>query len=172
MADAGEGQETFLLSPSADTSRRLDHWLPLLRLWTGDCPVVEVGSTGIPGLPTKGDLDVAAMAAGTTTWQHAVDALHRHLAPHEPQHWSPTWASFRGDGPAGDVGVHVVSEGSDEDAYLRGFRALLMHDPAVVARYRALKTRHDGGAMAAYRAAKGRFVAAELAAHDGPPARS
>jgi GrpB-like predicted nucleotidyltransferase (UPF0157 family) len=127
--------------------------------------VEEVGSTGVPDLPTKGDLDVAVVAADATSWLGAVETLQRHLEPHEPQHWSQTWASFRGSTDAGEAGVQVVPARSDEDAYLRGFRALLLRDAAVVARYAALKAQHDGRSMDDYRAAKGRFVQDELRGH-------
>lgn len=164
VVSAEDAHEVFTLSDPADASLSLDYWLPLLLGWTVDCSVAEVGSTGVPGLPTKGDLDVAVVAVGASTWQEAVTALGLHLTPHEPQHWSATWASLRGDAPAGDVGVQVVVAGSEEDAYLRGFRSLLLRDPHVVERYRALKVKHDGGSMKEYRAAKGRFVEVELAA--------
>ena len=88
----------------------------------------------------------------------------RNLEPHEPEHWSATWASFRGTGESGEVGVQVVVAHSEEDTFLRGFRTLLLQDPAVVARYATWKEHYDGRSMHEYRVAKGRFVQREVLA--------
>lgn len=162
MTASEDAGETLTLRAPVDASSSFRHWAETLRTWLPDCSVVEVGSTGIPGLPSKGDLDIAVVADTATAWTEAVKGIRHHLEPHEPQHWSATWASFRGAGAAGEVGVQVVVAGGEEDGYLRGFRALLQRDASVVARYAALKESHDGRSMQDYRMAKGRFVQDEL----------
>jgi len=167
MGEADDMVETLSLVGPVDAKECLAHWLPRLRGWAPGCPVVEVGSTGVPGLTTKGDVDVAVVAPDPPSWQDAVLAFRVRLTPHEPEHWSATWASFHGDSAGFRIGVQLVLSGSEEDEYLRGFRRLLLSDAAVVERYAALKHRHLGRPVPEYRAAKGRFVDGELVAERG-----
>ncbi len=164
MGEADDMVETLSLVGPVAATGCLSRWLPRLRDWAPDCLLVEVGSTGVPGLSTKGDVDVAVVAPDRPSWQDVVLALRVRLTPHEPEHWSATWASFHGDSAGFCIGVQLVLSGGEEDEFLRGFRGLLFDDAAVVERYAALKARHLGGPMRDYREAKGRFVEAELAA--------
>lgn len=159
-----DGDEVLRLKASIDAGVAFRVWSLRLTGWLPDCLVAEVGSTGVTGLPTKGDLDVAVVAPDAVAWSDVVARLGPHLEPHEPEHWSATWASFRGTGESGEVGVQVVVAHSEEDTFLRGFRTLLLQDPAVVARYATLKEHYDGRSMREYRVAKGRFVQREVLA--------
>lgn len=167
MGHLDDPVDALCLVGPVDATDCLAHWLPLLRGWAPGCLVAEVGSTGVPGLTTKGDLDVAVVAADLPLWQEAVVAFRKRVTLHEPEHWSAAWASFHGDSTAGGIGVQLVLSGSEEDELLRGFRVLLLGDAAVVERYAALKRRYLGKPVREYRAAKGQLVDAELAARRG-----
>jgi GrpB-like predicted nucleotidyltransferase (UPF0157 family) len=159
MSEPSGGEEQLRLLEPVDASEALAYWLPVVRGWSGESLVEEVGSTGIPGLPTKGDLDLVVVAASPRHFEGCREQLSLYLEPHEPEHWSDAWASFTGDHlDAGPVGVQVVVKNSEEDRVLRGFRALLLSNSAVVEDYTTLKRAYADKPMREYRLAKGEFV--------------
>jgi hypothetical protein len=112
--------------------------------------IEHVGSTSIPGALTKGDLDllVRVDAAG---FDAAVVTLRGLYAVHQPENWTPTYASFL-DPAAVDppVGVQLAIRGSADDLLFAPFRQALIDDPAAarvqrpeaVARRRGLRALH------------------------------
>jgi GrpB-like predicted nucleotidyltransferase (UPF0157 family) len=122
-----------------------------------------VGSTSIPGALTKGDLDllVRVDAAG---FDPAVVGLRRLYAVHQPENWTPTYASFL-DPTAVDppVGVQLAVRGSADDLLFAPFRQALIYDPALLRAYNDLKLSLDGADYERYTDVKGAFVEQVLA---------
>jgi GrpB-like predicted nucleotidyltransferase (UPF0157 family) len=120
--------------------------------------VEHVGSTSIRGALTKGDLDVLVRvdAAG---FEPAVQTLLTMYAVHQPDNWTPTYASFT-DREADDppVGVQLVVGGSHDDALFGPFRRAMIADPELLAAYNALKRRYDGSDYDTYTDAKAEFI--------------
>jgi GrpB-like predicted nucleotidyltransferase (UPF0157 family) len=125
--------------------------------------VEHVGSTSIPGALTKGDVDMLVrVQAGE--FVAAVGALRQLYAVHQPENWTPTYASFV-DSAATDppIGVQLVVTGSADDALFGPFRDALIRDPRLLSDYNALKRRLDGEDYQHYTDVKGKFVRDVLA---------
>jgi GrpB-like predicted nucleotidyltransferase (UPF0157 family) len=120
--------------------------------------VEHVGATSIPGALTKGDVDVLVRVE-PGAFDAAVAELRRLYAVHQPENWTPTYASFVERGHAEPpVGVQLVVTGSSDDAIFGPLREALIEDPALLAEYNALKLRYDGRDYEHYTEAKGRFI--------------
>ncbi|HJL26117.1 MAG TPA: GrpB family protein [Polyangiaceae bacterium LLY-WYZ-15_(1-7)] len=137
----------------------------------------EVGSTAIPTLPGKGDLDllVRAPAPAFDATRAALDALF----PRDPQQLScADYQGYRVPSPLGlDIAIQLTVLDGRWDDFLP-FLDALRTDPDLLARYAALKRAWDGRPMDAYREAKAAFIRAALAAQrarrsaDQRPSRS
>ena len=94
--------------------------------------IEHVGSTAIPGALTKGDLDLLVRVPAER-FDVAVAALRDLYAIHQPENWTPTYASFV-DGASHDppVGVQLAVAGSADDALFAPFRDALIADPALL----------------------------------------
>ena len=60
--------------------------------------IEHVGSTSIPGALTKGDLDLL-VRVDVVGFDPAVTALRAMYAVHQPENWTPTYASFTDPDP-------------------------------------------------------------------------
>lgn len=160
MADHGDIAALVVRDAAFDTAvaARFDAVVARLASIRPGLEVRHVGATAVPGLATKGDLDVTVRvdAADFDAVVAALDAAG--LARNPGAHASATGRSFDLDDGAGavEVGVHVVVRGSDSDDQWH-FTRLLRLDPRLAARLDHLKRHHDGGDMAVYRAAKSAF---------------
>ncbi len=123
-----------------------------------EAETVHVGSTAVPGALTKGDVDLMVRVAADA-FEAAVRALRSGYAVHQPENWTPTYASFV-DPDATDppVGVQLVVAGSKDEALFEPFVAALRDDPALLAEYNALKSRLDGSDYERYTREKGDFI--------------
>jgi GrpB-like predicted nucleotidyltransferase (UPF0157 family) len=123
-----------------------------------EAQIEHVGSTSIPGALTKGDVDVLVRVGGRA-FEAAIATLRDLYAVHQPENWTPTYASFA-DPKATDppVGVQLAVTGSPDDALFGPFRDAMIRDPALLAEYNALKLRHDGADYERYTQVKGEFV--------------
>lgn len=128
-----------------------------------EAQVDHVGSTSIPGALTKGDVDLL-VRVDAARFDAAVAALRGLYAVHQPENWTPTYASFA-DPEATDlpIGVQLAVAGSADDLLFGPFRDALVDDPALLAEYNALKLRHDGDEYERYTEVKGEFVERVLA---------
>lgn len=128
-----------------------------------EAQVEHVGSTSIPGALTKGDVDLL-VRVDAGRFDAAVAALRALYAVHQPDNWTPTYASFA-DPQATDlpVGVQLAVAGSTDDELFGQFRDALISDPALLAGYNALKLAHAGEEYELYTAAKGEFIEGVLA---------
>ena len=126
--------------------------------------IEHVGSTAIPGALTKGDLDLLVRVPAAR-FEAAVATLRGLYAVHQPENWTPTYASFA-DAAAADppVGVQLAVAGSGDDAQFGPFRDALIASPALLEEYNALKRGLDGADYAHYTDVKGAFVERVLAA--------
>ena len=126
--------------------------------------IEHVGATSVPGAMTKGDLDLLVRVPAPG-FAEAVDTLRGLYAVHQPENWTPTYASFA-DPAASDppVGVQLAVAGSTDDALFGPFRDALIADPALLAEYNTLKLGLDGADYEHYTDVKGAFVERVLAA--------
>jgi GrpB-like predicted nucleotidyltransferase (UPF0157 family) len=120
--------------------------------------LVHVGATAVPGALTKGDVDLMVRVS-SGEFEPAVRALRSAYAIHQPENWTPTYASFV-DPAATDppVGVQVVVAGSRDEALFEPFLDALRGDPALLDEYNALKRRLDGSDYERYTREKGDFI--------------
>jgi GrpB-like predicted nucleotidyltransferase (UPF0157 family) len=123
-----------------------------------EADIEHVGSTSIPGALTKGDVDLLVRVE-EGAFATASATLRELYAVHQPENWTPTYASFS-DPEAADppVGVQLAVKGSPDDALFGPFREAMMSDPALLAEYNALKLRLDGADYERYTKVKGEFV--------------
>jgi GrpB-like predicted nucleotidyltransferase (UPF0157 family) len=114
--------------------------------------IQHVGSTAVPGSLTKGDLDIQVRVE-----EDAFDAAEVLLAARFERNpgsvRTPAFASFKDDSARPPLGVQLTTKGSEFDFFVRA-RDRFLADPALVARYNAIKRAFDGRSMAAYREAK------------------
>jgi GrpB-like predicted nucleotidyltransferase (UPF0157 family) len=120
--------------------------------------VVHVGSIAVPGALTKGDVDLMVRVSGAA-FGAAVRALRSAYTIHQPENWSPTFASFL-DAEATDppVGVQLVVAGSEAEALFEPFLEGPREDPELLAEYKSLKRRLDGSDYEPYTREKGEFI--------------
>ena len=130
--------------------------------------VEHVGATAVPGAVTKGDLDLLARVT-EADFSTAIEILSRRYAVHQPHNWTSTLASFK-DPTASEpeVGVQLVVSGSPDDRMFGPFRDALIHDPALLAEYNALKQSLDGSDYDYYTEQKAEFIERVLRAINGP----
>jgi GrpB-like predicted nucleotidyltransferase (UPF0157 family) len=127
-----------------------------------DAEVEHMGATAVPGSLTKGDLDLLVRVP-KERFTAAVAELETRYAIHQPENWTPAYASFA-DEDAKDppVGVQLVVAGSDIDAAFVSIRRLLRRRPDLVKRSNELKRSFEGGNAQAYVAAKQQLIEALL----------
>ena len=126
-----------------------------------DADVQDMGATAIPGLLTKGDVDVNVRVAHDDL-QPLLDLLRQHLRVHQSENWTDGYASFADDdGHSLPVGVQVTVRGHADDKFLIQ-RDRLAGAPRLIAQYNELKRRLEGATMTEYRQAKWEFIAQHL----------
>jgi GrpB-like predicted nucleotidyltransferase (UPF0157 family) len=147
------------------------HRARIARLLPEEAELVHVGSTAVPGALTKGDVDLMVRVSAEE-FEAAVRALRADYAVHQPENWTPTYASFV-DPEATElpVGVQLVVAGSKDEALFEPFIAALRGDPALLAEYNALKRRLDGSDYERYTREKGEFIERVLASDESAAAR-
>jgi RimJ/RimL family protein N-acetyltransferase/GrpB-like predicted nucleotidyltransferase (UPF0157 family) len=120
--------------------------------------VEEMGATAVPGALTKGDLDLLVRMS-QEAFPQAKEALGRRYAVHQLENWSPTFASFKEEySEPPQVGVQLVTAGSDDDRMLRGTRDALGARPELLESYNELKRSHEGAEPHEYWRAKTAFL--------------
>ncbi len=121
----------------------------------------HVGATAVPGCATKGDLDVVVRVDAD-----GFDAAEAHLAALFPRNPGSVrtgdFAAFADEAQSPPLGIQLTAKGGRFDVF-HLFVDALRANPALVARYNALKARFEGKPMDAYRAAKAGFVEEVLA---------
>lgn len=120
--------------------------------------VEHMGATAVPGSITKGDLDLLVRVSADD-FADAIATLEGRYAIHQPENWTPTYASFVEEEPSDvPVGVQLVVAGSDLDAAFVSIRSLLRSRPDLVQQSNELKRSFEGGDPDEYVAAKQVFI--------------
>ncbi|MGY2049466.1 GrpB family protein [Methylobacterium sp. JK268] len=158
-------EERFRLTDAAAAAAIADRAFASLRRRLGTvlppgAGIEHVGATAVPGCETKGDLDlVVRVSAGEFA---AADAALARLFPRNTGSVrTEDFSAFADEAYRPPLGVQLVVQGSALDDFT-GFRDRLRAEPALVARYNALKRAHDGAPMDTYREAKAAFIDAVL----------
>jgi uncharacterized protein len=134
----------------------------------GGVEIDHIGATAIPGVLTKGDVDVLVRVP-REDFPTAVAACKGRYAIHQPENWTDDFASFKDDITFSlPLGIQLVVRDSAADFFCY-LRDRLRADPRLLAEYNRLKTRHQGGKPEAYWRAKNRFFERLLA--ERPPDR-
>lgn len=119
--------------------------------------VEHVGSTAIPGSPTKGDLDILVRVDRTDFGraQVALDAVLSRSQRNEPTDCYCEY-DFADSGVLASVQLCVTGE--FQDRHFRGLKSVLVSDPEALRLYNDLKAEYEGREMAEYRRAKERLI--------------
>lgn len=135
-----------------------------------DSEVEHIGATAVPGALTKGDVDLLVRVP-PERFEGAVQVLRSYCAPHYPEDWTPTLASFK-EQPEVElpVGIQLVIADSADDRLFVRWRELLRKDPDLLARYNEFKSAHAGENYAEYTKAKGQFIE-QVLGEAGPDVR-
>lgn len=154
--------ELFRIKPmdAADLSKERQRVQTLLSTVTDAKTVYEVGSTAVPGLIGKQDLDflVLVPAAEFVAVRSRLDEHFRR----NPDQLSTTEYQGYTVESALDVAIQLTIEGGQHDTFLE-FLALLRGSPVLREQYNQLKVAFDGQPMQRYREAKHRFIETALA---------
>lgn len=129
-----------------------------------DVEVHHIGATALPGVLTKGDVDVLVRVP-SARFPAAVEELGRHFAVEQPANWTASFASFGDDGHELPLGIQVVAKGGEEDFFLY-LRDYFLAHPDALREYDRLKEVHAPGGAEAYWRAKCEFLGAILDARD------
>ncbi|MDP3727615.1 MAG: GrpB family protein [bacterium] len=119
--------------------------------------IQHIGGTAVPGLLTKGDLDLNVRVS-KEIFAPTVEKLKELYTINQPANWTNTFASFKDDTSfVLPLGVQVTVLGSLDDHFVK-HRDALLNNPALVMEFNELKKKFDGKDMANYRSAKAEFL--------------
>lgn len=128
----------------------------LARLISG-ADIQHIGGTAVPGLLTKGDLDINVRVS-QNDFLADVEILRKNYVINQPENWTNAFASFKDDTSfALPLGIQVTVIGSPDDHFVK-HRDALRNNPALVEEFNKLKRTFDGKSMASYREAKDKFL--------------
>jgi GrpB-like predicted nucleotidyltransferase (UPF0157 family) len=130
--------------------RRLRRELPRAEL-------ALTGSTSLPGMLTRGDVDLH-LRVRPEDFKRAVRVLGLTDTPVHGEIWTSGFATFETSRHELPTGIAVTAIGDEHDTLFRRTWARLASDPELVDAYNAVKLRHEGADDAAYLAAKRRFL--------------
>jgi GrpB-like predicted nucleotidyltransferase (UPF0157 family) len=124
--------------------------------------IEHIGATAVPGSLTKGDVDLL-VAVPRDDFDEAKRRLGERYAPHYPEEWDPTRASFT-EMPHVElpVGVQLVVAGEAEERVFIAWRERLRAEPELLERYNELKARRTADDYDGYTEAKAAFIEATL----------
>lgn len=125
--------------------------------------IEHIGSTSVPGVWSKGDLDIF-VGVPPREFKRAIVSLKRlgFVEKRGTLRNGRLWP-FVAPGQPIEVGIQLVASGSEYEFFLR-FRRLLSANPGVRSAYNALKRACVGLDETSYRRLKSSFVEAVLAA--------
>ena len=133
--------------------------LGLVRAAVPYADVLEVGSTAIPGVVGKGDIDLLARC-DAVDFERMTTALDRVLVWNPDQLCTPEYRGYTCPSPL-DLAVQATVRGGPYDDF-EPFLDALRADATLVDAYNELKRRFDGQPMDVYREAKAAFIRAVL----------
>ena len=161
--------ERVRFAPSSELAERVEQVFAAIRNEIGDllpdATIEHMGATSVPGSITKGDLDVL-VAVEVADFGRASRALAARYSIHQPENWTPSFASFSAPPRDGlPVGVQLVAVGSLEERQFLGLRDLLRARPDLVERLNDLKRSFEGRDSGEYWRAKQGLIEALLDEH-------
>lgn len=121
--------------------------------------IQHIGGTAVPGLLTKGDLDINVRVS-LDQFGEVIKVLKKLYEINQPENWSSVYASFKDDSK--DLGVQVTVKGSEKDFFVL-HRDSLQRRPELVLKLNEIKRAYEGKDMSDYRAAKGAFLEEHIA---------
>lgn len=120
--------------------------------------VEHIGATSVPGLLTKGDLDLQ-VSVSLQEFNQAVVLLQKEYFNHQLENWTESFASFKDENSDIPVGVQLVIQDSPSDIFVKS-RNLLLTQSEKVEELNQLKQFHADGDMETYIRHKGEFFTA------------
>ncbi|MBM4282845.1 MAG: hypothetical protein FJ137_19535 [Deltaproteobacteria bacterium] len=132
--------------------RRVDELRAAIRAVVPHAQVEHVGATAVPGLPTKGDLDLQ-VRVHRERFNDARAALAQRFRPYDHAYQAPDGASFDVEHPHVPAMLHLTVIDSDADEQWV-YRELLREDVALLSSFRQLRHAYEGRPMGEWRAAK------------------
>lgn len=124
--------------------------------------IEHIGATSVPGLLTKGDLDLQ-VSVSSHEFDRAVLLLKTEYSNHQLENWTTSFASFKVEEDSEiPVGVQLVIQNLESDIFVKG-RNLLLAQPEKIAELNRLKQFHADGDMDTYIKHKGEFFERLLA---------
>jgi GrpB-like predicted nucleotidyltransferase (UPF0157 family) len=132
-----------------------EHQRKILHLFP-TAEVEHIGATSVPGLLTKGDLDLQ-VSVSLEEFNQAIILLQTEYSNHQLENWTESFASFKDERDSDiPVGVQLVIQGSESDIFVKS-RELLLSQPERVEELNQLKQCHADGDMDTYIKHKGEF---------------
>lgn len=152
--------ETVTIRPNTDFKEKADILFEeqkekLLQLLPF-ADIQHIGATAVPGLLTKGDLDINVRVK-QNEFEVAVNELKRLYEINQPNNWTDSFASFKDDSTDLPLGVQLTVIDSNGDHFIK-HREVLKNNPNLVEELNKIKQKFDGGEMESYREAKARFL--------------
>ena len=132
-----------------------DRVLCLLKACVPSERVHEVGSTAVPGVVGKQDLDFLVLVP-PQDFDSARSELDERFARNPDQLSNDVYQGYKVDSDL-DVAIQLTIAGGDHDDFL-DFLARLRASASLRAKYNELKQAFDGRDMDEYREAKGAFI--------------
>jgi acyl-CoA thioester hydrolase len=152
MTDAHDPPYRLTEVDVAALERRVDELRAALHALVPRAHVEHVGATAVPGLPTKGDVDVQ-VRVHRDQFDDARARLAQQYRPSEHAYQAPDGASFDVDAPHGPAMVHLTVIDSEADEQWV-YRELLREDRSLLSSFRQLRHAYEGRPMSQWRAAK------------------
>lgn len=124
--------------------------------------IEHIGATAVPGLLTKGDLDIN-IRVPDADFARADAAMSTLFNRNTGSDRSPTFSAFADDSTQPPLGIQLTAIGGPEDSFCT-LRDALRADATLAAGYAALKRSFDGRDHDEYRAAKAVWIERVLSA--------
>jgi len=112
------------------------------------------GATSMPGVLTKGDVDLHLRVPGPATFAAVIERLGKLYLPASPEAWAETLAVFQVPGER-PIGLAVTPVDSEHDRRFRRCWIRLRDEPLLLSEYNAMKEASFGGRS--YEALKSAF---------------